>query len=351
MGPASERIAFLDSLRATAIIMVVGVHTFAYCVELPQGLKQIVSFIVHTASVPVFFLVDGYLFARSDLELKSYRYLTYVRKSLFRLLVPWAVFTLLYTLARYAFELNGFLKVKTIVGHSWQEVAISAYGSVYAPQMYFLFSLFLIRLCSPLCKQLLFHKNYVVMLFLFIFYYAAYRLIIPFLSPSLTIKGGQEPLLHALWGMQFYLAGIMVFITSRIVDLRKLFLPFLGSLSVSLLIQNTITWSGLSYLIEYLYILTLVLFFAFLPARVSFLDWMGRNTMGIYLVHTPIVLKGVSLVLNRFLFHPLMAFVSILIGAIVVSAGIVMIINAVPYGCLLFGTPYQQKDKVNSPLV
>ncbi len=329
--------------------MVVGVHTLGYCMELPQSLKQIVSFIVHTASVPVFFLVDGYLFARSDLQLKRYRYLTYVRKSLFRLLVPWAVFTLMYTLARYAFELTGFLKVKTIVGHSWQEVAVSAYGSVYAPQMYFLFSLFLIRLCSPLCKQLLFNRNYFVMHFLFFCYYAAYRLIIPFLAPSLTIKGGQEPVLHALWGMQFYLAGIMVFITSGIVDLRKLFMPFLIALIVVLLIQHAVAGSGLTYLVEYLYIMTLVLFFTFFPAGFSFLNWTGRNTMGIYLVHTPIVLKGVSLILNRFVFHPLASFASILICAFAVSAGIVMIMNAVPYGCLLFGTPYHQKDKLRRP--
>jgi hypothetical protein len=45
MGSSSERIAFLDSLRAIAIIMVVGVHAIGYCMELPQGPKQIVSFI------------------------------------------------------------------------------------------------------------------------------------------------------------------------------------------------------------------------------------------------------------------------------------------------------------------
>lgn len=51
----SERLAFLDSLRAIAIIMVVGVHTLGYCVKLPQNLQEIVSFIVHTVGVPVFF--------------------------------------------------------------------------------------------------------------------------------------------------------------------------------------------------------------------------------------------------------------------------------------------------------
>lgn len=162
----SERLAFLDSLRAVAIIMVVGVHTLSYCMELPHDLKQIVFFIVHTISVPVFFLVDGYLFARSVIHLKTYNYAKYVQSSLFRLLAPWAVFTLAYTLARYAFELTGFLKEKLIVGHSLHEVILSAYGSVYAPQLYFLCSLFLIRSCAPLFKKVLSIENYFVLLFL-----------------------------------------------------------------------------------------------------------------------------------------------------------------------------------------
>ena len=112
-----ERLAFLDSLRAVAIIMVVGVHTLGYCMELPYDLKQIVSFIVATIAVPVFFLVDGYLFARSVLHLKQYDYVKCVRSSLFRLLIPWVIFTLIYTFARYAFELAGFLEDKSILGH------------------------------------------------------------------------------------------------------------------------------------------------------------------------------------------------------------------------------------------
>ena len=138
----SERIAFLDRLRAIAIIMVIGVHTLGYCIPLPPDHKQIIKFIVYYISVPVFFLVDGYLFSRRVIHLKNYNYLEYVKNSLFRLLAPWTVFTLAYTFARYAFELTGFFKERLVLGHSSQEVIISAYGSVIAPQMYFLFSLF-----------------------------------------------------------------------------------------------------------------------------------------------------------------------------------------------------------------
>ncbi len=343
-----ERILFLDGLRAIAIIMVVGVHTLGYCVALPQDLKEIVSFIVHTVSVPVFFLVDGYLFTRSVIYSNSYSYRNYVRNSLVRLLAPWVVFTLIYTLARYAFEVTGFLKERLILGHSWQEVAISAYGSVYAPQMYFLFSLFLIRLCTPIFKKVFIIRNYFALLSLFICYYAAYRSLIPSISPHLEIAGGQEPVLHALWGIQFYLVGIVLFKTSEIVDLKRLFLPFLLLFALSLLIHKFGSY-GFS-VFQYLFLLTLFLFFAFFKNGVPILNVIGRNTMGIYLIHAPIVLKCVSLVLNNIVSDPIMSFASVLFATFVLTTCIVMFINLVPYGCLLFGTPYKRMLAQSSPL-
>ena len=76
-----ERIQFLDSLRGLAIIMVVGVHSLGYCLPLQQDYKDYISFIVHTVSVPVFFLVDGFLFARSIRSSKTYKYEETVKKS------------------------------------------------------------------------------------------------------------------------------------------------------------------------------------------------------------------------------------------------------------------------------
>ncbi|MGO9377172.1 MAG: acyltransferase [Dissulfurispiraceae bacterium] len=341
-----ERISFLDNLRAIAIVMVVGVHTLGYCVPLPQYHKEILIFIMQTISVPVFFLVDGYLLAQSVIKSESYSYYRYVRKSLFRLLAPWVFFTLTYTLARYAFELTGFFKERLILGHSFLEIATSAYGSVYAPQMYFLFSLFVIRLCSPMFKKILSIKNHYILLLLFFCYYAAYKLTINSISPYLRIAGGQEPVLHALWGLQYYLVGICCFKISEIVELKKLFIPFLSLFISALLIQSHLGlyWFNID---QYLYLLTIFTFFAFLKNGFPLLNVIGKNTMGIYLIHAPIVLKGVSLILNKFVADPLLSFASVLICTFVLTLCIVMIINSIPYGCLLFGTPYQQNTRLS----
>ena len=134
------RILFLDSMRAIGIVMVVGLHSLSYCLPLPIPQQNIISFLVGTIPVPIFFLVDGYLFALHIASPKEYNHLKHIKKSIIRLLVPWMIFTLLYLIARYYFELKGYLPENLIVGHSIKEIIISAYGSVYFAQMYFLIS-------------------------------------------------------------------------------------------------------------------------------------------------------------------------------------------------------------------
>ena len=338
-----KRLGFLDSLRAVAIIMVVGVHTLGYCLELPHDLKPIISFIVHTISVPVFFLVDGYLLARSVIHFKKYTYIKYVRSSLYRLLAPWAVFTLAYTLARYAYELTGLPDEKFILGHSLLEVILSAYGSVYAPQLYFLLSLFLIRLCAPLFTKVLAIENYFVLLLLLCAYCAIYQSIAPSASTYLKIDGGQEPVLHALWGIQFYILGIVVFMTSQILDLRKLFIPFLLLSILILLVEKKSRIEGLNYVVQYLYLITMFLFFTLFQSGFHFFNVIGKNSMGIYLIHAPIVLKVTSLIANKFVLDPALSFLSILVSTFIISASIAMIMSSVPYGYLLTGTAHQKK--------
>jgi len=338
-----KREHYLDNMRAIAIIMVVGVHSIAYSIELPKNQEEIITFVVQTIAVPVFFLVDGYIYANSSTNTDNQSYFKYVRKSSFRLLIPWALFTFFYSLTRYIFEFTGFLEEKSIIGHSWQEVAVSAYASVYAPQMYFLLSLFLIRLCTPILHLLFIRNSYLLTLLLFTIYFVVYIYSKPIISHYLNIAGGQEPITHALWGLQFYLVGIILFKTSLIVEIRKLFIPFALSFSIALYLQ--ITYKNTSdILIQYLYLLTFFTFFTLTQIRSSLINFLGRNTMGIYLIHAPIVLKGTSLIINNITLIPILSYVSVLIGSLTLSILIIAAINRVPYSCLIFGAPYHRSN-------
>lgn len=333
-----ERILFLDSFRAIAIIMVLGTHTLGYCIPLPDHQKIIIQFIVHTISVPAFFLVDGYLFARSIKHSNKYNYLKNIRKSIFRLLIPWIIFTSIYTLARFFFEMAGFLKEKLIIGHSLQEIALSAYGSVYAPQMYFLASLFLIRLCGPVFSKLLFLRNLVSLLIMF-FYLLVYHLYNNSISPYLRIDGGYEPILHALWGFQYYLFGIIIFKISVNYKLKNLIAPFALLFFVCLLTCKALGNIG-SVLLQYSYLITLFLLFNTLNIKSSVLNIIGRNTMGLYLIHAPIILKGVSLYSNKFIPFPILNFFAILLGTFFLSSLFVVSLKNIPYVTIFLGEPY-----------
>ena len=331
-----ERILFLDSLRALAVVMVIGGHATGYCLPLSYQQKGVILFILQSVSVPVFFLVDGYLFAKSAAAGKERPYLQTVRNNLFRLLVPWAVFTLFYTGARYYFETIGFFRDQLIVGHSWRDVAISAYASLYAPQLYFLASLFLIRLCGPVFRKLALAKSGSLLLVLFFGYCAMYTSCMPWIAPYLDIRGGQAPVTNALWGIQFYLAGVILFRASRILSLGKLLLPFLLVFLASLPIAGRLGSAG-RVIVQHLYLITLFLCFLRVGNRLPLLALLGRNSMGIYLIHAPIVLKCVSLVVNKLVLLPLGNFISILFGTFLVTLCIVAAVNFIPYGVVLFG--------------
>jgi len=53
------------------IVFVVGIHTLAYA-PLEPSLRKIVLFIVHPIAVPVFFLVDGFLFTKHCIKNRNH---------------------------------------------------------------------------------------------------------------------------------------------------------------------------------------------------------------------------------------------------------------------------------------
>src|SRR5262249_9840348 len=149
-----------------------------------------------------------------------------------------------------------------------------------APQMYFLLSLFLIRLCSPLFQIFVMRKSYFVMLALFSCYFVAYKELMPLISQSLAIAGGQEPILHALWGTQFFLVGSILYRTSKLINLKGAFIPLLLLFFSALVMQNKLGVNIVN-LIQYLYLLTFFLLFVYFRIELRIFDLVARNTMGI----------------------------------------------------------------------
>jgi surface polysaccharide O-acyltransferase-like enzyme len=344
-----KRLAVLDAMRAVAIVMVVALHALGYCRELPKTTHAVISFIVHTISVPVFFLVDGYLFARMNAQNPNVAYWSYVKKSSTRLLIPWLIFTIGYTVIRYIFELNNFFQNKLVVNQPILDVVKHSYGSVIAPQLYFLFSLFLIRLIAPLTSNL-FKINRYAVLFVCGMYILFYRLPVnQYLVPYLRIEGGQEPILHAFWGLQFYLVGIVLYLFKGTINNAKAFYIFSSVLLISFLITVPGTVAGIkSVTTQYLYLLSFYFGISLLPENIPVLGSVGTNTMGIYLLHAPIMLKAASMVINHFVNTAILSYVALTFVVFLISYYLTIIINRVPYGSLLFGAPIRKNQFAES---
>lgn len=335
---ADARIRHLDAMRAFAIVMVVGTHAIGYSPQMPGPVHETVSFLVRAIAVPVFFLVDGFLFAQMSIAKPQVTYWSYLKKSATRLLVPWFVFTIAYSLIRYLFELRGFFNHNLIVGQQFLTVLKYSYGSVVAPQLYFLFSLFLIRVLHPITKKLLHLKRVAVLLFSFI-YILCYYTLIQFINPYLSIPGGQEPVLHALWGFQFYLIGITLYLCKAAIHVRRAFLISTILFCTSLVAYQIAASEYVRISVQYLYLLSFYFGFSSIRIHSRIIDTIGRNTMGIYLLHAPILLKAVSIPINYFTNLPFTTYVLVTLSVFFASYLLTRIILKLPFGSLLFGLP------------
>jgi surface polysaccharide O-acyltransferase-like enzyme len=328
-SPSGEdRIAFLDDLRLIGIIMVVGVHALGRA-HLDQPIEEWFRFVVTTIAVPIFFLVDGFLFARTSTSNHEFSYKSYVVKSYWRLLLPWIVFSLLYTCLRGLLESRGLLSEQVILGHTPQGIAAAIYLSMVAPQMYFLLSLFIIRLGTILYRRMVM-MPLVWTAIVFLFYTVTFRNS----NAKAFFYPGADPILLALWGLQFYFLGIVLFRLHHIVSKIPIWVMSAGFGRLVVLKQASIAPG----LIQYSYLLAAYALGLVMAERFMQPLKIARYNMGIYLLHTPIVLTVISTAMAIILSPAsILYYVLVTLMTFAVSALLAKSILAMPYISLILG--------------
>ncbi len=326
-----DRLFYLDALRGTAIVFVVWLHAGAYAhheVTLPAA-----RFFLRLVDpgVAFFFLADGFLFARHICRHQGFQYVDYMRKSAWRLLLPWLIFTTAYGLLRAGFESAGFFTTYLLIGHSFAEILYTLFNSSVAPQMYFLMSLFLIRALSPLARHLAIGGWRIAL-----FATVAYILLLKFSG----FKLGFDPITSAIAGFQYYLLGILYFHLDGIFRRRAPLIALLCLLGYGIMVASEaqcLLPVSAGILTKLVAMTANYALYLFVVRRVGVLVGLGQRTMEIYLLHAPVLIFGVALVAGRVVANPLYLHLAVTAASLLGAIAAGWVVSRVPKGRIIFG--------------
>ena len=309
--------------------MVVAIHTFGY-VRLPDGpTADLLSLLVRTVAVPMFFLVDGFLFARGQQTSQAFDARLYVRRSARRLLLPWLVFSLLYLLLRWAYERLAHTDTQLLAGQgpaAWLEVLLLGRAS---EQLYFLPSLFAIRLLAAPMRALA-RRGGIARWLTFLAVACGAGVLVPAYRSALPLPG-YDPILYALWGLPFYLLGVAATGIGR----RG---PVALFTATAALLAARLGWPHLAWATQYAYLAALFLFFVCFDVTPAWLAAVGRRTLAIYLLHAPVIMRAVSLVGERVApDHPFVRFGFVWAGSFAIALALALLMERSALGRLVLG--------------
>jgi surface polysaccharide O-acyltransferase-like enzyme len=343
---SAERLIYLDSLRGVAMMMVVGVHTYGYVDFAPADPKALIIFTISTIAVPVFFLVDGFLFAYKQAAGHVLKYREYLLKSARRLMLPWLIFSLLYTFLRAIFESTDFLTEKTVIMGTPKQIILYIYTSSIAPQMYFLLSLFLIRTLSVYTRYLVLWPAWAAMA-IWGSYTFFYRNYFHDIYDLLIVLPGLDPVLHAFWGMQYYLFGMVLF---KLKDHIMQFSPLIALSAFAFVVAVKSSVVAFKFTImpelfslQYAYLIWAFCFFIVITKHKNILTEIGTHTMGIYLLHAPVLLKGLQIIVMSMIENKWAVFILVWIGTFACAWILTKIISQIPYANFIFGDTTKKK--------
>jgi hypothetical protein len=306
--------------------MVVATHALSYT---GMDTNKALTFWVQTVAVPPFFLVDGYLFLEALGKQPHFSYKGYVKKSARRLLLPWVIFTCFYGLIRLLFEYKGLLETRIILGHGALDIFNAAYQSEIAPQMHFLLSLFVIRVLSCMTKVAAeFPPLWVGAI------WAAYTIAWMNIAAAMGDEG-LDPVFHGFWGLQYYLLGMVLYVY------RELAGKYAGVYACSFIFVLLVLRLALHtppIVTQYAYILSLYFGSLAVQTHAGVFSMLGKHTMGIFLFHAPIVIKGTSIIVPAIAkLAGLVQYALIVMLTVAVSLLITKLCVIVPYGTLVLG--------------
>lgn len=313
--------------------MVVGMHAAAYVDFYTSEIGSRLRFFLTAIAVPTFFLVDGYLVGGRPR--RGVTYPRWVSQSARRLLLPWLLFSVIYLVARILAESQSLVPTLVLREISVPRILLLVWTSTIAAQMYFLPALFGARLVAPACLWWI-RRSTTGGILLVLGYAVAYEFWFVDVYRGLLDLGGLDPLLHAFWGLQYVLVGMWLAQRNEAFLEKAPWVAVVGCIGVAI-------FYGLDlrpgFVASYCYLLGAFAAFAWVGGRAPGFAHLGRETMGIFLLHTPVVMQVAQVALARLpgLEGAAVEFSLLTTIVVVVSFLLTRLVGAVPHGRMLFG--------------
>lgn len=275
-----------DRLRGVAIVFVVAIHAFSYLKIPTDGAWSAVWFVVHQSAVPAFFLADGWLYGKRQRQAMSGKaQRAFLSNSARRLLLPWAVFSLIYLALRLVMQAFGAAGGAPVQVDGPAGFVMAIWHGAAAEGLYFLPALMIVRALTPHLHRLALGSP-IRALGLAILLMVGWRLVV---EPRVPVPSvGVDPFLAAMTGLCFAAVGWALAEATPKLSLRGA-LVSAGTLAVTAVALDGRPGAMCAQTSA---VLALWIVAVTTPERIAApSEWLGRRTMEIYLLHAPYIIK------------------------------------------------------------
>lgn len=285
-----RRIEALDALKALLVLMVVAIHAARPDTVPDPEWRRWILIIVSTIAVPGFFWIDGYLFGDKLDRPGSTSIARTFRDSWRRLLVPWLIFSLTYLVVRAA--LAGAELIESVrspeAPWSMASIANSIWYSQAATQLYFLPTLFLVRMLANAGATLIQAISPGILLAFSLFLGLIFHVWLGPWYQDVFQPPGEDPIHHVPWALGFFLLGT----ACRRLSLAKFTASRFAALAIAAAAGAAFAQgSNAAWFVFQISYLMLAIWLISQARRLpAWLLAVGRRTMGIYLLHAPLMI-------------------------------------------------------------
>lgn len=305
-------LAEFDYIRAIAAFSVIAIHTTGWYIT-SMGYGYLMNLFMRYA-VPLFIMLSGLMLKYSDKKKNDLDYLSFLNKRLSKILFPYILWTIIYTLYYYRHDLGAltgtwgkFLNIiSDYILHG--NASYHMYFPIIILQMYFLY---------PNIKLLLKEHSPIMLTgsFLITFYFQLSENLLNFgikIMPSSPIRGLPYFMMFPTWLFYFvlgmYLAGHLDKLQNFVIRRSKVLIILWGTNYLALFFEWKITGNFVNSvqptLIPYTILSFAVLYYAGLKLkdRIASLDkliyWLSLQSFFIYFAH-PIVMEYIFKIAYR----------------------------------------------------